>query len=321
MVMPEGYREGGSLPTLRAELADYFSFVQAHWFNPEPPGTPENWGNKRNRHHHYTYADGATLDIAEGGLLIYRAESRLVQLLYTLGGMAHNWAGWYDGMESSLEKETLFCGTLAQAQAAAEALLARLRFSGQLVYALDMSVARIHVLGEKYNALLREGNPDHQAIYEYDGVTLEDECFYLVYQGRIGNVPVNNQGIHLNNSQDVVGGMFVGLIYGKGGIKLANVNSTYLAGAMVEQNELLTSGQALGVFQSSFRAVQKGHCKGILRAELLYAPWRKVGGKDLVLLPCWRITYLHSSDDENAPYYHPLPMDAYLSAVDGKILN
>lgn len=198
--------------------------------------------------------------------------------------------------------------TLSQAQAQVQTLLDKLGLTGYAPsLSLDLSVERIHALGEWRKQFLRfegrdvQGKKNHRdREHDFTQATEADEGFYLCFERRLNGVR-----LQMNGSFEAVA--FVNAQ----GIARLIVRDFCGAGDVYERpSRLLTSEEALKCLERD----RPQHAP-VLQMELCYTPARASQKKDgLVLTPTWYIVYDMGTEDGLTAW-------ACYSAIDGSLLE
>lgn len=325
LLVPEEYRQTGTLPVYRAAAAKLEELVQPEWFNQS--------GIAEQDKYNVTFKDHAVLSIGQEALSYVEYADELFDyntkeretyspnikpdLYYktALSRMIVHIAFWEQhGSEgapgnSVLEKTHLTYLSLDDAQAQVEGLMEKLGIREGYVCsaALDMSADRIKILGEAYNQAIHDGKMyTNLPEYDYSAVAAEEEGYYLVYD--LMGVDQANQG------------RFSVAAYVNGrGIAFANIRNDFVRGEEAYTPDSLiapeTAVQHLAEEISSSRS--GGRIEKILRVALTYAPVRAENKADgMLLVPMWQVLY----QDEHAAKQH-YTCYAEFNAVDGTLLD
>ncbi len=317
ILVPDAYTQTGTLPVYKATARNFGETLQPELFNGSGIASRGDWT--------LTYNDEATLEWAPEALF-YREYSGTFNanagteypaaitarpaLSSSIASLA-SWAmfGWPDGgMVFTLEKTTLTHLTLTQAQTVFETLLSQLGLQGYACdYALDMSLERIHTLGDSMNAMIQSGAfSTNIPPCDYQLATAEDEGFYLSY--------------HLYGHADGAGDQFsaYALVTARGVVD-ASIRDAYIPGEVYETPEALVSPETVLAALPKEIAASRYPEKlvRVLRVELTYAAMRASKKADgMVLSPIWSVTYQDEMAGEEG-----YTSWADFDAVDGKLLN
>lgn len=315
LILPETFKETGSLPVYAARLRDFGEVVDPALFNQS--------GIALESENRVVFQDEAVLDWSREALYYneyrgsyetrHQSEGRIIShpsprptlahAAARLAGMVHSgWpeAGHWQGV--ALEKTALAQITLKEAQAILENRLAALEVSGySLAYALDMDQARIAQLGKIYNRLRVEHPYWDGPEMDYTMAGPAEEGYYLHYWN---GVTTDEQSF----------GVYA-YVTSRGIVSLV-VRDLLTRGEVLETPEtLLTAAEAIArlpgeIANSRFSGIK---LKQVQRAELTYSIRRRPDGS-MVLTPAWHITYKNTEDPAHSDY-------AIFDAVDGRLLN
>jgi len=343
VILPEGYTQGAPLPVYRAvertqQQLPLFERYEPEWLNPSGVATRENQ-TRHGRYDHVVFQDGAELSVdtsvllyeeKDGAYLFFYAddpdnpEGPIPMESYAAGiGRLVDEALFYQhipkdpfsaeltrmAQEALVPERTELTGiTLSQAQKQVEAVLDKLGLTGYAPsFSLDLSVERIHALGEWREQLLllenrnAQGKKNHRdREHDFTQATEADEGFYLRFERRLDGVRLQKKG-----SFSVVA--FVNAQ----GIASLIVRDFCGAGDVYERpSRLLTSEEALECLKRD----RPQHAP-VIQMELCYTPARASQKKDgLVLAPTWYIVYDLGLEDGLTGW-------ACYSAIDGTLLE
>lgn len=325
LLLPEEYRQTGTLPVYRAAAANLKEIVQPEWFNQSGIAQQDSYT--------ITFMDHATLSVSSEGL--YYAEYTDEMYDYNtkeretyhpnmepdlhpkmaLSQMIVHIASWERlGSEgapgnSALEKTQLTYLSLDDAKAQVEELMEKLgiREGYACTAALDMSIDRIQAWGAAYNQAIHDGKIyTNLPEYDYSAVAPEEEGYYLTYD--LMGVDQANQGR-----------FSVTAYVSKRGIAYANIRNDFIRGEAAYTPDSLiapeTAVQRLG--EEISRSRSGGKIEKILRVALTYAPVRAENkAEGMLFTPMWQVLY----QDENATR-QDYTCYAEFNAVDGTLLD
>ena len=249
ILVPASYQETGTMPVYQATENDFTKTVQPEWFNQS--GVAKKEGKKSvsltfNDHAQLTYGR-ESIWYAEhtDEMFDYNWKERetynpdvkpmmmpkqaLSQGIALMAGQVHS--GHEDFTKGvTFEHDQLTHLSLEDAKHTAEALFEKLGLQGyELAWKLDMSLERIHTLGDAYNQFWFEGEGYSNAPrQDYSAATAEDEGYYLVY------TPLGVDNVSDGRHQ-------ITLFVSSRGIVYANIVSTYKRGEVVYTPEKLIS--------------------------------------------------------------------------------
>ena len=317
LVVPEAYKQTGTLPVYQATAADLTQATNPEWFNESGIAewqsdidiifndravlgfSPESvWyaeysdelydANQAERERY-------TPDIAPD----YQPMPAFSYAVLNIAADVHS--GTKDFVKGvGLEHEKLALITLEEAKARAEMLLEKLGIKGfACAYALDMSVDRIKTLGEKYNEFWYESGQGYSNLprRDYSAAALEDEGYYLYYS------PL---GVDHSSDPRHIASLYVN----SRGVVFASIYNAFNRGeALYTPDALITPRQALeklGEAITNARYAQKVDV--VERIALSYGAVRAENKADgMVFVPIWQIQF---KDGESKHY-------ANINAVDG----
>jgi hypothetical protein len=326
VIVPDEYRETGTLPYYQAVENDFTKIVRPEWFNQSGILKDKGDGN-------LTFNDHAVLQISPH--LLWYCE-------YTDELFDYNWRAremddpdlepamlprqalssgitdiasnvyWQTGDYTrgiTLEKQELTYVSLESAKAQAEELMNRLNLTGyELAWALDMDLDRIRTLGKQYTEFWFEGpgfsNSPRQ---DYDTATADDEGYYLYYTP-LGITKISD------TRQEIC------FFINRRGIVFASIRSNYTMGDVIETPKALISPrQALVRFsEATGEAWNEIQVARIERVALTYAAVRAENKQDgMVFAPVWQIRYLDKDAYDNS---YPAS-SAQINAVTGAVVN
>ncbi len=331
VVVPEAYRQAGTLPLYRAVTRSrkeqpLYDQVQPQWFNQSGEPEYEN-ASRRGRYDHYTFPDENSLYVGPESIdyneydgvmqTIPLEEGGPVETLprpslkYAVGELAMGARRCWPKLDAQpqLDKTQLGGFTLAQAQARLDALLNQIGLTGyQCVYALDMSVERIRSLGESYKRGLDSRNTPFPA---YETAAEEDEGFFLYYEKFLDGVSLHHEG-------EDSGAFYVSAYLTADGLHLFQLRETHVIGRVYSTPErLLSAGEVRAAFEKGNAKRQRD---GFLDPQLIsltltYSPARAPQKKDgVVMAPAWLAHYTYQDGRQKTGW-------AWYSALDGSLLG
>ena len=330
ILVPDEYRETGTIPYYRAEANDFSTIVRPEWFNQsgilkEEPDTGSAY---------YVFNDHAVLDVAPE-YVGYRE--------YTDEQFDYNWRAretddpnlepaWGDkqafsdsiaavasfvnwGDDAGFAEDTVFEKTqltylsFEDADEKAKKMMDLLHLSGyELTWALDMDLERIKTLGKEYNEYWYESGSGFTDAprYDYDLATAEDEGYYLIYTqtGASGLDETCGSASFFITSR--------GIVY-------AEVRCYYMAGEKAGvPDTLITSGKAVErLYEEAARSRDNVKIVRIRTVELTHMPVRAENRQDgMVFAPVWKVTYVDESGEKNG-----FDSWAVFNAVNGKLID
>lgn len=321
LIVPEEYKETGTMPIYRAVKNDFASIMQPEWLNQS--GIAEKRGEGA-----YTFNDHADL--------VYYPES-ISYLEYTDEMVEINWAEreenpeiepeWgqqtalpgaitrlakaaYMGKREyargvTLEHEQLTLISLAEARQAAETFIERVGMADQgyeLAYALDMDLERIRTIGEGYNRFWFDEGRRNCDMLDYSAATAEDEGYFLLYT-LLGSPRISYHDYHLE------------LYVTSRGIENAFFGAEYRRDGIADTPAGLISPEeaATRFYEELAAADSRLTADSLDQIALVYLPSRAKNKKDgMVFIPVWQISY--TSHGRNRHW-------AYISAIDGELVH
>lgn len=327
VVIPEGYVQGDPLPIYRAtprteKEASFLDHAQPEWFNASGVASYENT-SRRARCDLFVFNDEAQLTI-NNGYIDYREYDGVHYAIdgdapdqprgpfarpsfaCEIGWLASNarlyqlWGGEVPDVQ--LEQTELKVITLAQARETVEGLLTKLGLTGyELSYALDMSAAKIRLLGAWNEKLRKEYYNGYDRYWDFSKATEADEGYYLFYE-RIFNGA---------RADELDGDLSLDAYVDGNGLVFFQLRDAYAPGDVYETpKKLMTADEIFECFakDNPRRAKALDIQPEIIRVELMYAPVRASNKKDgTVFAPVWYVTYTRDHW-------------AWYSAVDGTLV-
>ncbi len=330
VIVPDEYRETGTLPYYQAVENDFTKIVRPEWFNQsgilkEEPDTGSAY---------YVFNDHAVLDVAPE-YVGYRE--------YTDEQFDYNWRAretddpnlepaWGDkqafsdsiaavasfvnwGDDAGFAEDTVFEKTqltylsFEDADEKAKKMMDLLHLSGyELTWALDMDLERIKTLGKEYNEYWYESGSGFTDAprYDYDLATAEDEGYYLIYTqtGASGLDETCGSASFFITSR--------GIVY-------AEIRCYYMMGEKLEATDtLITSEKAVErLYEEIARSRNGEKVVRIKTVELTHMPVRAENKQDgMVFAPVWKVIYLDESGEKKG-----FDSWAIFNAVNGKLID
>ena len=326
ILVPEAYRENGTLPVYKAVENNFMETLRPEWFNQS--GIAKKEGKKSIS---LTFNDNAQL--AYGPESIWYAEytdelfdynwsareaydpdiepmmmpkQALSQGIAYIASSVHT--GYNDYVQGvTLEREQLTLISLEEAKQTAEALFEKLGLKGfELAYALDMSLERIQTLGEAYNHFWFEGGGFSNAPrHDYSTAVAEDEGYYLLY------TPLGVDKVSDGRHQ-------ITLFISSRGIVYANIVSMYNRGEMAYTPEALIAPQEAvnRLYTEAANARDEIKVQSIERAALTYVAVRAENKQDgMVFAPVWQILFKEAGESEE------YTSRAEFNAINGTVID
>ena len=326
ILVPDFYRETGTLTVYKAVENNFMATLRPEWFNQS--GIAKKEGKKSVS---LTFNDHAQLGYGPESvwyaeytdeLFDYNWRERetynpdiepslfprqaLSQSIAYMASDVYNGRDFADGV--SLEKEQLTLISLEEAKQRAEALFDKLGLKGfDLAYALDMSLERIQTLGEAYNHFWFEdgGGYSNSPRQDYTTATAEDEGYYLFYTP-LGVTEVSD-GRHQ-----------ITLFVTSRGIVYANIISAYNRGEIAYTPESLIAPEE-AVSRLYAEAIQSRDgitVKSIERVALTYVAVRAENKQDgMVFTPVWQVLYKEAGQSEEYTSW------AEFNAINGTMID
>lgn len=333
VVVPEIYQQSGTLSLYAAvtrtdEAAPLYDLVQAEWFNQSGEPACQN-GSRRGRVDVFTFPDGAvltagpeyvdyveydgtmeTLDpFGEGAPTETLPRPSLKNAIGTLAAGARQ---CWPELENQPQLESTQLGNLSleDAKATLEDLMEKMGLEGwQCVYALDMSVSRIHALGQNYREKL-EGI-SNTPIPAFETADETDQGFYLYYEKFLN-------GVSLEHEAEDGSAFSISAYVTASGLHSFVLRDTHAIGDVYDTPDtLISASQALSAFEGGNpRRIRDGfESPEPYELCLTYRPARAASKKDgVVMTPAWfiRYTYLDVSPCDGWAWY---------SALDGTLME
>ena len=326
IVTPEMYDQTGTLPIYRAEARSLFDAVDLEWFNQSGEAIYENL-SRRARYDHFVFPDGAELNIDiyyldyqeyDGDMTLTHVDDpdnpstfprpSLDCEIGSLASGAHFSAQWdEEAAPAVLDKTELTGITLSQARAVAEELLAKLGSGDfECVYALDMSVKRIHELGAAEMESRKERLQQSDDWWDFSLATEENEGFYLDYEKKLCGADVRDLSIAASAYVTA------------NGLCSFVLRDEYAVGELAETPErLLDADEMAAIFEAGNARREKDgfHEPTLTGLRLMYMPMRAQNrAEGMVYAPVWYATYTFMDGGERDGW-------AWYSAVDGTLVE
>lgn len=320
LILPQEER----MPVCAAIARDLTKVVKPEWFNAS--GIAKSTVG-RHSDHTVIFADEARLEWTPTALYYneYSGKSEVVyedaengktytELLPspTTANAAASLAGWMTfgwpetGEIYPLEKERLTHIALSEAQARADQLFATLGLEGYVCEtALDMSLARIREMGEKWNELIDRGIFVSTLRMNPGAATTQDEGYFLRYR-RFGT------------ESDLSGQFHADLYVTAEGFASVNICDQYAMGEVLSVPETLISWQEAA--EALPGALADSHMQPELEeitvARLTWCPVReKASESGMAFTPAWVLAFTALSDGRSCE------MHAVFNAVTGGLIT
>ena len=255
IIVPDEYRETGTIPYYQAVANDFTAVVRPEWFNRSEILKKEfDTG-----YAYYVFNDHAVLDVAPEYVgyreytdeqFDYNWRAREVDdpnlepawsdkqaFSYNIAEVA-SFVNWGDDFakDTAFEKKQLTYLSFEDAEGSAKKMMELLHLSGyELTWALDMDLDRIKTLGKEYNEYWYESGSGftNSPRYDYDLAATEDEGYYLIY--------TQTSAAGLDETQGEASFFIT-----KRGIVYAEVRCYYMMGEKAGASDtLITSGKAV----------------------------------------------------------------------------
>ena len=328
IIVPDEYRETGTIPYYQAVANDFSVIARPEWFNRSEILKEES----DTGYAYYVFNDHAVLDVAPE----YVGYSE-----YTDEPFDYNWharevddpdlePAWGDkqafscriaavaafvhwgedfAKDTAFEKKKLTCLSFEDADEKAKQMMELLRLSGyELTWALDMDLDRIRALGKEYNEYWYESGSGftNSPRYDYDLATAEDEGYYLIYTqtGAAGLDETQGSASFFITSR---------------GIVHADVRCYYMMGEKTETpDSLISSGKAVERLYEETAGSRTGEkVVRVKTVELTHMPVRAENKRDgMVFAPVWKVTYVDGAGEKKG-----FDSWAVFNAVNGKLID
>ena len=310
LLVPDAYRETGTMPVYRAIETDFTAAVDPEWFNHS--GIRDGADKSEIR-----FKDHAILSLSPEALFYCEftddeyteaPSARIVGILWI-----RDWEG-HTG-EFTLEKTALSGITLGEAKVQAVELINRLGLDSNqyvCIEALDMSLERIQSMGAIWEKAIADGellvDDDHQP-YDYRSIPAGEEGYYLRYSP-------------LGVDTFATGGQYsVDLYVNSRGIVNAAIRNPFTRGETVSTPEkLITPDAALaGLAEKLGRSLPwyDKHIRSVEKIALVYEAVRADNKTEgMAFVPAWMILYRDETAERlNYNCY------AFINAVDGTMID
>jgi len=326
ILVPASYQETGTMPVYQATENDFTKTVQPEWFNQS--GVAKKEGKKSvsltfNDHAQLTYGR-ESIWYAEhtDEMFDYNWKERetynpdvkpmmmpkqaLSQGIALMAGQVHS--GHEDFTKGvTFEHDQLTHLSLEDAKHTAEALFEKLGLQGyELAWKLDMSLERIHTLGDAYNQFWFEGEGYSNAPrQDYSAATAEDEGYFLVY------TPLGVDHVSDGRHQ-------ITLFVSSRGIVYANIVSTYNRGEIVYTPEKLISPEeaVTRLYAEAAKSRDDIKVSSIERVALTYVAIRAENKQDgMVFAPVWQVLFKNEGRGEEYTSW------AEFNAINGTLVD
>ncbi|MBQ8161693.1 MAG: hypothetical protein IJ083_13235 [Clostridia bacterium] len=326
VLVPEFYRENGTMPVYQARESSFKDMVQPEWFNLSGIAQEEQAKNSAR----WIFQDHAELDCGSesifyyeytGDLFDYNWKERendnpdiepmmlpkqaLSQSIAHMASQVHvGDAEFTKGI--SFEHDHLELLSLEDAEHSAEELFEKLGLQGyELAWKLDMSLERIRTLGEAYNRFWFEGGGGYSNAprQDYTAATAEDEGYFLAYTPL--GVDQISDGRHR-----------IDLFVSHRGIVYASIVSTYARGEEVDTPKALISPEdaVTRLYAEAARSRYGTRVQSIERVALTYGAVRAEQKQDgMVFVPVWQILFREDGAEHTSW--------AEFNAVNGTLIN
>lgn len=319
LILPEGYVPGDPLPVYAAVRGDYQERLDPQWFTDSAITSDETHYNGLVYVRSATFADSEYFSASEDNYSFDRSKDTVTwrpDLRGEIKSLIHfaQHGGIYVEFEPiTLEKEALHGVTLEAARTTFESMLQK-TVGGEwaMEEALDMDEARIHQVGEAYNAeqrawdeLLNQGRyyPD------FDSLTEEDECYYLKYRYLVDGLPAYHEYSWFEAEA----------LISADGIEQIDTCVKYLRGDLIRTpDRLLTPQEVMEILPKEMRKYRfGGTLHSVISLELIYSVQEDAASPTGYLMaPAWYVIYLDQGAAEQG-----YTCEAVFSAVDGTMLQ
>ena len=328
VIVPDEYRETGTIPYYKAAANDFTAIVRPEWFNRSGILKEES----DTGYAYYVFNDRAVLDAAPEYVgyreytdeqFDYNWRAREVDdpnmepawsdkqaFSYSIAEVAA-FVNWGDDFakDTAFEKKQLTCLSFGDADEKAKQMMDLLHLSGyELTWALDMDLDRIKTLGKEYNEYWYESGSGftNSPRYDYDLAAPEDEGYYLTY--------TQTSAAGLDETQ----GRASFFITSRG-IVYAEVRCYYMMGEKAgAPDALISSGKAVERLYEEVAGSRNGEkVVRVKTVELTHMPVRAENKRDgMVFAPAWKVTYVDESGEKKG-----FDSWAVFNAVNGKLMD
>ena len=328
VIVPDEYRETGTLPYYQAVENDFTKIVHPEWFNQSGIMKEET----DTGYAYYVFNDHAVLDVAPEYVgyreyideqFDYNWRAREVDdpnlepdwgdkqaFSYSIAAVA-SFVNWGDDFakDTVFEKKQLTYLSFEDADTSAKKMMDLLHLSGyELTWALDMDLDRIKTLGKAYNEHWYESGSGftNSPRYDYDLATAEDEGYYLIY--------TQTSAAGLDESWREASFFITSR-----GIVYAEVRCYYMMGEKAGAPDMLiTSEKAVErLYEEVARSRNGEKVVRIKTVELTHMPVRAENKQEgMVFAPVWKVIYLDESGEKKG-----FDSWAIFNAVNGKLID
>jgi len=328
VIVPDEYRETGTLPYYQAVENDFTKIVHPEWFNQSGIMKEET----DTGYAYYVFNDHAVLDVAPEYVgyreytdeqFDYNWRAREVDdpnlepawgdkqaFSYSIAAVA-SFVNWGDDFakDTVFEKKQLTYLSFEDADTSAKKMMDLLHLSGyELTWALDMDLDRIKMLGKAYNEHWYESGSGftNSPRYDYDLATAEDEGYYLIY--------TQTSAAGLDESWREASFFITSR-----GIVYAEVRCYYMMGEKAEAPDtLITSEKTVErLYEEVARSRNGEKVVRIKTVELTLMPVRAENKQEgMVFAPVWKVIYLDKSGEKKG-----FDSWAIFNSVNGKLID
>ena len=328
LIVPDEYRETGTLPFYQAAENDFSRVVRPEWFNRTGILKEESAPGSA----YYVFSDHAALSVDPEAVSYseytdepfdYNWRAREIDdpdlepawgdkpaFSASIAAVA-SFVNWSDDFakDAVLTKRQLTRLSFADAEAAAKNMLDQLQLSGyELSWALDMDLDRIRTLGKAYNEHWYESGSAFTDAprYDYDPATAEDEGYYLIY---------TQAGTADAGAAEGSASFFITCR----GIVSAQVRCSFIMGEKAgAPASLITPEKALERLYEEIAASRNGEkAVAIRKAELTHMPLRAENKQEgMLFTPVWVLTYVDEAGEKKG-----FDSWAVFNAVNGKLVD
>ena len=328
IIVPDEYRETGTIQYYQAAANDFTAIVRPEWFNRSEILNKES----DTGYAYYVFNDHAVLDVAPEYIgyreytdeqFDYNWRAREIDdtnlepawgdrqaFSYSIAEVA-SFVNWGDDFakDTAFEKKQLTYLSFEDADESAKKMMDLLHLSGyELTWALDMDLDRIKTLGKEYNEYWYESGSGFtdSPRYDYDLAMAEDEGFYLIYTqtGAAGLDETQGSASFFITSR--------GIVY-------AEVRCYYMMGEKDgAPDALISSGKAVErLYEEVARSRNGEKVVRIKTVELTHMPVRAENKQEgMVFAPVWKVIYLDESGEKKG-----FDSWAVFNAVNGKLID
>ena len=328
IIVPDEYRETGTIHYYQAAANDFTAIVRPEWFNRGEILKEES----DTGYAYYVFNDHAVLDVAPEYVgyreytdeqFDYNWHAREVDdpnlepawgdkqaFSYSIAEVA-SFVNWGDGFakDTAFEKKQLTYLSFEDADKSAKKMMELLHLSGyELTWALDMDLDRIKTLGKEYNEYWYESGSafTNSPRYDYDLATEEDEGYYLIY--------TQTGAAGLDETQGTASFYITtrGIVY-------AEIRCYYMMGEKDGAPDALISSEKAveRLYEEVTRSRNGEKVVRIKTVELTHMPVRAENKQEgMVFAPVWKVIYLDESGEKKG-----IDSWAVFNAVNGKLID